>query len=138
MPNTESEKSVAGLTPERELELELRINRRVGRGHHNARGLSTWHLDEGDWTPRFPGAEHKLLMESDREQVCLWRLAPGASLPEHDHREDEESVLLDGDMWIDGEFCEKGDFHRAVKGSRHSRLFTVNGALLLVRCCKSP
>lgn len=137
MPNTESEKSVAELTPERERELELRINRRVGRGHHGALGLSTWHFNEGDWSLQFPGAERKLLMESEQGRICLWRLAPGASLPEHDHCEDEESILLDGDMWIDGEFCEKGDFHRAAKGSRHTRLFSANGALLLVRSCKS-
>lgn len=138
MPNTEPKQSVATLAAGRATEMELRINRRAGRSHQDIPGLATWHLDEGDWQCLFPGAERKLLVASDREEISLWRLAPGTSLPEHEHHWDEESLLLEGDMWIEGEFCEKGDFHRAARGSRHTHLFTVQGALLWVRRCRSP
>ncbi|HMW73862.1 MAG TPA: hypothetical protein PKD17_18690, partial [Cellvibrionaceae bacterium] len=71
--------------------LEMRINRRVGRGHHRNSLFNTCHLDEGEWTLMAPGVEFKQAHTCARHDTYLWRLAPDTRLPAHHHDTDEES-----------------------------------------------
>jgi len=113
--------------------LEMRINRRVGRGHHRNGPFNTCHLDEGEWTTLAPGVECKAAHSCPSHDTFLWRLAPNTSLPAHQHDSDEESILISGDIWLDGEYCEPGAVHFAPQGSVHTRIFTPQGALLVVK-----
>lgn len=116
--------------------LETRINRRIGRGHHSEGPFNTCHLDEGEWVIVAPGIEYKCAYNCANHDTHLWRLAANTCLPPHTHRQDEESILIKGDIWLDGEYCEVGAVHFAPKGSHHQNIFTSHGALLLVKTFK--
>ena len=141
MQNPDIESTLRGLSDtttnplpaQQEQQILRRINNRIGRGNHVNAPFTTHHRDEGEWQPRWPGVEMKHLRGDGNEAVCLFRMAPGAELPEHTHATDEESLILQGSAWVNGEFCEAGDYHFAPKGSTHQPLFSPDGALLWVR-----
>ena len=85
------------------------------------------------WTPtRFPGEDIKVLME-DKEtglMTALFKWAPGAELPLHEHVEIEQTFVLEGSLLDhDGE-CTAGNYVWRPGGSRHVAT-APNGALVL-------
>ena len=67
-------------------------------------------------------------------QTCLFRLAPGACLPAHDHDEGEEQCLVvAGDVWLDDAHYAAGDWQVAQRGTRHGAVRTDGGCLLFIR-----
>jgi len=83
-----------------------------------------------------PGVQVCYLM-IDRESnryTALYRLAPGAVFPEHDHTVEmhEECLVIEGDMIVGNLVLGPGDFHLGRKGSHHEPITTRNGCLVLV------
>jgi anti-sigma factor ChrR (cupin superfamily) len=100
-----------------------------------AAGIRVVRADAGEWIPLLPGISIKRL-RSDRErrsETNLWRLDAGAIIPEHDHHDDEECLVLEGSIIQDGVEYRAGDYLHARAGSRHVPLRTPHGALLLIR-----
>jgi anti-sigma factor ChrR (cupin superfamily) len=82
-----------------------------------------------DWEDVAPGIACKLLAtDSERHRVSmLVRLAPGVSYPPHVHAGVEELHLLDGELWIDENKLQPGDYYRAEAGSSDRRVWSETG-----------
>lgn len=91
------------------------------------------HSHEGEWVRLLRGVELKLLRQDGVQRAYLLRMAPGARIPGHGHALDEESLVLEGDVTINGVLCRVGDYHFAPRGKPHGRLTTEGGCLLFVR-----
>jgi len=90
-------------------------------------------LDELAWRKTaFPGVEIKLLLE-DKEtglMTSLTRMAPGATLPLHEHVGVEQTFVIEGRL-VDAEGeVRKGEYVWRPAGSRHVAT-APEGALLL-------
>ncbi|MEE9396057.1 MAG: cupin domain-containing protein [Methylococcales bacterium] len=119
--------------PERAEALKSRVLARV-RGSAKF-DLLTIRSDEGEWITIGPGVEKKILSHNAGEQVqsFLLRMAPNAIIPAHDHAQDEECLMLEGDISFGDLHLTAGDYHFAPKGSRHRSVSTEKGALAFIR-----
>ena len=85
------------------------------------------------WTPtRFKGVEMKVLME-DKEtglSTALMRFAPGATLPDHEHVELEQTFVLQGSLEDQEGVATAGNYVWRPAGSRHDAR-APNGCLAL-------
>lgn len=114
-------------------ELKARVMSRI----HGKKSfdLMTIRAGEGEWISLLPGVEKKILGESSDGQIqsYLLRMAPGTSLPAHQHLEDEECLMLEGEAMIGDIHLSAGDYHFARKGSKHGLITTQTGALAFLR-----
>lgn len=97
------------------------------------RDLITLRAEQGQWHALAPLAEMKLLHQDETGRSFLLRLHPGARLPPHEHAENEECLVLEGEGYIGDIFLRAGDFHLAPKGVAHGETYTETGALLYIR-----
>ncbi len=89
-------------------------------------------VDDLPWVAGGEGIERKILFE-DKEsgmQTALFRWAPGAELPMHEHRDFEQSFVLEGSLCDHEGECKAGDYVWRPPGSRH-RAWSPQGCLLL-------
>ncbi|QJR15627.1 cupin domain-containing protein [Usitatibacter palustris] len=93
----------------------------------------TVHRGEGSWRTIAPNVMEKRLVDLAGHYACILKLEPGASLPAHGHPTPEESLVLEGEVWLGDVFCKAGDFHYAPAGLRHGAIRTETGCLLYVR-----
>jgi anti-sigma factor ChrR (cupin superfamily) len=98
-----------------------------------ARQHMTLRADEGRWLKLTEGIEMKPLHREHGTLSYLLRLGPGMALPEHDHPENEECLVLDGDVWLGDTHAFAGDYHLAREGIPHGRIYTEGGCLLFLR-----
>lgn len=85
------------------------------------------------WQPtRFPGIEMKVLLKDEASGLltALFRWAPGAKLPLHEHVEIEQSFVLEGSFRDEQGICRKGDYVWRPAGSRHEA-WSEEGCVLL-------
>lgn len=121
------------LSPERREALFQRVLERI---HAPAPpGTVTIRADEGEWTEFAPGLHRKVLRldRKARNVTFLLRMAPGAMAPSHAHSEDEECMVLEGEVVIGDHTARAGDFHLARVGAVHRGFGTRTGCLLLIR-----
>lgn len=87
------------------------------------------------WFTAFEGVQVQTLRfdAATRQQITLWRLAPGARIPRHTHGEREECLVLEGAILQGGQRHPAGDYLVAEAGSRHPPFDSPEGALLLIR-----
>ena len=93
---------------------------------------------DGDWAEiGVPGVQMKYLqVDPARRYVrTLIRMAAGARFPPHRHQAREETLLLEGDLRIDGQDMQPGDYCVAQAGTVHGTLSTEGGALFLALAC---
>src|SRR5262245_3704794 len=95
-------------------------------------GAVTVRAGAGDWQPLARGVERKILWRGEGRVTYLIRGQPGARLPPHDHDDDEETFVLEGDLTLGDITLGPGDFHLARRGFRHGMATTVQGCLLLI------
>lgn len=100
-----------------------------------ASGIHVVRADAGSWKTVLPGITVKRLHAdaATRSETNLWRLGPGAVIPEHQHADDEECLVVEGCIVQDGIEYHAGDYLHARAGSRHVPLMAPRGALLLIR-----
>lgn len=91
--------------------------------------------DEGEWMPFLPGVRIKTLRKNEREgtQTTLWRVEPGARVPPHPHRREEECLILEGSVVHGGVEYFAGDYLLAEAGLDHDTFFAPKGALFMIR-----
>ncbi len=97
-------------------------------------GLRTIRADEG-WISFAPGIDVKMLFrdEAAGTKSFLARLAPGVTMPAHDHGANEECIVLEGEITLGDITIRAGDYHLAKGGAHHGALSTRTGALLYLR-----
>jgi len=76
-----------------------------------------------------PGVEFRPLLG---KKTMLVRMAPGASLPQHDHAAGEQCLVLEGSVRSGDVVARAGDFTFMPAGSTHSQLYSDTGCLLLI------
>ena len=97
--------------------------------------LSSRYLDPDDlpWQEtRFPGVIMKVLVEDKETGLVtgLFRFAPGAKLPYHEHVEIEQSWVLEGSLKDDEGEAKAGSFVWRPAGNRHDA-HSPNGCTVL-------
>ncbi len=85
-------------------------------------------LGEGEWRPLVRGVRTKVL--SPAHHAVLLELEPGSQLPIHRHDEDEECVVLRGEIRMRDLRVAAGDYHLARSATRHGAVRSEAGALL--------
>lgn len=95
--------------------------------------LGTIHAADGDWKPFLPKVAIKVLRREAGVQTYLLRLEPGGVLLPHEHPQDEECIVLDGEVRIGDIVARQGDYHLAPKGVDHGTIVSDQGALLFLR-----
>ena len=87
------------------------------------------------WEPFAAGIQRKLLHADAKAgvQVVLYKVAPGTSFAAHGHLINEECLVLDGEIEVDGVVARSGDLHIAFANTRHGVLTSRTGALLYAR-----
>lgn len=87
------------------------------------------------WEEIFPGVERKVLF-LDPElgiQNILIRMAPGSDIGTHAHSINEECLVLEGEIEVDGVTVKPGELHLAWARQSHSTVRSPKGALLYIR-----
>lgn len=94
----------------------------------------------GAWVYLLPGVSIKALRvdAEQRTHTSLWRLEPGAVLPEHDHHADEECLVVSGSIDWSGATYVEGDYLLARAGFCHTQMRSTHGAMLLLRGALTP
>jgi len=85
------------------------------------------------WEPTpYPGVEIKVLLRDEESGLltALFRWAPGAVLPLHEHVEIEQTYVLEGSLVDEEGEVRAGEFVWRPRGSRHVAR-APQGALLL-------
>ena len=86
------------------------------------------------WQPWLPGVRLKVLRAEAGVMSYLLELAPGARVPAHRHRQDEECLVLRGRLQVGGQLVlEAGGYHLAHQGALHAPLSSKEGALIFLR-----
>lgn len=101
---------------------------------NNVSSLNDVRREEGEWVSFAEKIRMKLLLKnpSDKRVTFLLRFEPGAVLPRHPHTGVEECYVLEGDFHIGEQNYGPGDYQYALPGSSHERIYTNNGALVLI------
>jgi hypothetical protein len=87
------------------------------------------------WEPQpLPGVEvAKVHLDADNREIAFFlRAADGVEFPRHQHASQEEIVVLEGDLSIDGQPYASGDRIHSTPGSVHTPA-TKAGCLIFVR-----
>lgn len=91
-------------------------------------------LQAGTWRTLWPGVRVKALHETPEALSYLLELAPGAWLPAHRHRADEECIVIQGQVSLGRQVHGvTGTYHLARAGTLHPGLRSDTGALLFLR-----
>jgi len=98
-----------------------------------AESFSVFTKQIDDWQEIAPGVWKKPLWQDGERESSFYRLEAGAKCPAHDHRLEEECMMLDGDLFIDDLLLRAGDYQLAPAGSAHREVYTDIGATLFVR-----
>jgi quercetin dioxygenase-like cupin family protein len=87
-----------------------------------------------DWQPFLPGVRCKVLNEHANAVSYLLQIEPGAVLPAHRHSQDEECLVLQGQLRIGDQLViGAGDYHLGRAGVLHAAATTDTGALVFLR-----
>jgi quercetin dioxygenase-like cupin family protein len=100
------------------------------------RSITVYADNKNAWQEIMPGVWKKLLWQDGTRESCFYRLEADAGFPEHAHPEEQEYMLLDGDVFIDDVLLRAGDYQLTPADSVHREVYTDVGATLFVRGAK--
>lgn len=97
-------------------------------------GTVTMRADAYEWQPLAPGVEQVVLWSNEKanRRSILIRMQPGARYGSHKHDDDEECLVIEGDLVFGDLVLRAGDFHFAPKGRTHPTAYSPSGCLLFV------
>jgi len=97
-------------------------------------GTITLRAGSYDWQPLAEGVDAAILWRNQqtKRQSMLIRMQPGANYESHEHDDDEECLVIEGDLVFGQLLLKAGDFHFAPKGRTHPPAFSPSGCLLFV------
>jgi hypothetical protein len=87
------------------------------------------------WQAFWPNVWVKVLREDleNKTQTALFRVLPGGVVPARAHVQDEECLVLQGEVFIGERRISQGDLHAAGPDTRFADITTRTGAMLMVR-----
>lgn len=88
---------------------------------------------DGDWQEISEGVSQKVLWTDGTNLSRYIRIAKNTQIPGHDHKLDEECMMLSGDIFLGDILLQAGDYHVAPAGTEHLEISSDTGALLFVR-----
>ncbi len=89
--------------------------------------------DEG-WVKLAKNMQVKVLHDDGVSLSWLLKLLPGGGLPVHDHADgEEECMVLEGSLRINGEDFIAGDYQIALPGLVHHEVSSEHGSLVYLR-----
>ncbi len=103
-------------------------------------GTVTKRANSGEWVQAAPGLKIKVLNEIaavNRQTFMAW-LEPGAEYDDHDHDQDEEIYMVEGDLIIGDVVLKAGDFHVARAGKHHPTHHTRTGCICIISQALGP
>lgn len=112
--------------------LRERVLRRVGSAAPP--GTFTIRAAESQWQRVSALVEIRIVRReaATGRQTVMFRLQPGAVVVAHGHTQEEECLVLEGQIEIGEHVLRKGDLHIARPGARHAPITTRTGAVLWV------
>ncbi|MEM9301615.1 MAG: cupin domain-containing protein [Pseudomonadota bacterium] len=124
-----------GLSPSADAAVDRTRDRLFAALEADAEPLHIVRSGEGEWERLQDGVTVKRLFEDpDTHAVtAIWKLEPGTTVEGHYHDQDEECLVLTGNLVVGGETLVRGDFLLGPKGTRHPTVVSPDGALLLIR-----
>ena len=117
-----------------------KIEARIAASGIEIPGTVTMRAGSGEWTEVSPGLRIKIMnrIEAANRQTFMAWLQPGAEYADHDHDQDEEIYMIEGDLIIGEVVLKAGDFHVARAGRHHPVHRTATGCLCLISQALSP
>jgi anti-sigma factor ChrR (cupin superfamily) len=103
-------------------------------------GTFTVRAADMQWVSAGPGVEVKVLRkDAERnDQTVLIRMQPGSVVLGHRHTQEEECLILEGEIFIGEYRLSAGDMHVARPGVVHAPIRAPHGALLMIRSEMPP
>jgi anti-sigma factor ChrR (cupin superfamily) len=90
------------------------------------------HRDE-QWKSATPNIHFKVLRNDGVTMSWLLKLLPGTTLPAHAHDGgDEESLVMEGSLRLDGKMLYPGDYTVARKSSGHHDIYSEQGCVVFL------
>jgi len=95
-------------------------------------GTRTRRADAAKWFEVSPGIVGRVLHvdRANNRQSLLLRMAAGAVYQPHAHDADEETFIVEGDLWFGDLKLVAGDYHIAAASSRHPPGRSVGGCVV--------
>lgn len=85
---------------------------------------------EAGWPDYAPGIQRRVLWQRDGMAALLYRGAAGIEVPHHTHGHDEECLMVEGELFLDDQLLQAGDYQLAQAGSGHRITHTDVGAVI--------
>jgi anti-sigma factor ChrR (cupin superfamily) len=98
-------------------------------------GMKTLRSTEGVWKQIAPGIQLKVLHvePTTNSRSFLLRMEPGSRVPVHSHTQEEQCLVVEGEVTIGEHIFRAGDWHVAMPGTTHSDFSTRTGCLVFIR-----
>jgi hypothetical protein len=85
---------------------------------------------EAGWPEFVPGIWRRVLWKHDGQAAMLYLAEPGAKVPQHTHGNDEECLMVDGELFLDDLLLQAGDYQLAPAGTGHRMTETDTGVVI--------
>jgi quercetin dioxygenase-like cupin family protein len=117
-----------------------KIDARITSSGVELPGTFTKRANTGEWVDAAPGLKIKMMHEIPelRRQTFMAWLRPGAEYVDHDHDQDEEIYMIEGDLIIGNLVLRAGDFHVAKAGKHHPAHRSKTGCICLITQATGP
>jgi quercetin dioxygenase-like cupin family protein len=109
------------------------IRERIVKRIRASQGLTTIQATDGERESFSTKVKIKVLHRDVNTQSYLLRLEPGAVVLPHVHGQDEECMVLEGEVRIGDLVVSAGAYHLAPRGVPHEPISSEHGALLFLR-----
>lgn len=85
------------------------------------------------WEDYAPGIRRRVLWQADGAVAYIARAVEGAAVPSHGHHRDEESLMLDGDLFLGDILIRAGDVQLAPAGLVHDTVQAGSDCMVYIR-----
>jgi len=102
-------------------------------GGHEPTPVGTTHERDAVWEDYAPGIRRRVLWQQGGACAYLARAVQGALVPSHGHHHDEESLMLEGDLFLGDILIREGDFQLAPAGLVHGTVQAGSDCVVYIR-----
>lgn len=100
---------------------------------HDTTTAGTARERDAVWDDYAPGIRRRVLWTADGAVAYIARAVAGAAVPTHGHHRDEESLMLDGDLFLGDILIREGDFQLAPAGLVHDTVQAGSDCMVYIR-----
>jgi hypothetical protein len=88
---------------------------------------------QAQWENFAPGIRRRLLWQAGNACAYLARAQPGAAVPAHGHRNDEECLMVEGELFTGDILIREHEFQLAPAGLTHGLVQAATAAVVYLR-----